>query len=67
MVKYMLVSDPTLSRDYREGQASVIYACFRHMQKIFFRNVGFTTRNYNATTISATNETLGNSRPLTLA
>lgn len=33
-----------------EAQASVIYACFRHMQKILFRNVGSTTRGYNPIT-----------------
>jgi hypothetical protein len=32
-----------------EAQASVIYACFRHMQKILFRNVG-STSNYNPIT-----------------
>ena len=33
-----------------EAQASVIYACFRHMQKVLFRNVGSTTSNYNPIT-----------------
>jgi radical SAM superfamily enzyme YgiQ (UPF0313 family) len=33
-----------------EAQASVIYACFRHMQKILFRNIRSTTKNYNPVT-----------------
>jgi hypothetical protein len=33
-----------------EAQASVIYACFRHMQKMLFRNVGSTTRGYSPIT-----------------
>ena len=33
-----------------EAQASVIYACFRRMQKILLRNVDSTTRHYSAIT-----------------
>lgn len=37
-----------------EAQAAVIYACFRHMRKILFRNIGSTTRTYNPLTRFAT-------------